>query len=122
MKMKQYCALLLILICSISDLYTCYERKLHKKRKHNHSKKSKKTEIDKFSEDFDDQEKEMDSINMDQPSLFMELKKSKTTKSEKKPKKAKKAKKVKIIKADNPDMIMQPKEKLDIIISDYMKI
>ncbi len=116
--MKQYCALLLLLICSISDIYICYERKLHKKRKHHQKKiETKETELDKFQEDFNDQ----DSVNenKDQQSLFMELKKTKTSKSEKKPRKAKKAK---IIKADNPDMIMQPQEKLDIILTDYMKI
>jgi len=45
----------------------------------------------------------------------MELKKKKKSKS-------KKGKKPKIIKSDNPDMILQPNEKLDIIISDYMEI
>lgn len=107
--MKQYCALLLILICSISDIALCMEKKFHHKKKHH--KKTKNKELATFEEDFENQQDDS------QPSIFMELNKKKKTKKGKK-----KGKKVKTIPADNPDMILQPKEKLDILMTDYMKI
>lgn len=175
--MKQYCAILLIIVCSISDLHTCNEKNRHKKRKHHVHKKVKDTEIENLQDDikglnlekdFDiDNKSDSDSLfmelkktkaetpketieakktinkeakeNNEAPSLFMELKKNSIenkneseneneneneSESEKpKPaKKGKKGKKRKVIAAPNPDMIVQPKEKLDVILDDYCMI
>jgi len=111
MKMKQYCALLLIFICSISDMTVCLEKKFHQKRRHHHRQRK---EITTIEDDFKNEEEDV-------PSIFMELKKKKKSKKSKKNKKGKK-KMTKIIPADNPDMILQPKEKLDILMTDYMQI
>ncbi len=123
--MKQYCVLLLILICSISDLHFCIEKKIHHSKNHNHQSKRKiklkaERELPSFEEDFNNND-------IDESNLFMELnfnnknknKKKKAPKIDEKVKKVKKAKKV---QSDNPDMILQPNEKLDILMADYMKI
>lgn len=84
--MKQYCALLIILFCSISNIMVCVEKKSH------HKKSSHKNLLSKGESDM---------------SVFSELKKPKT-----------KAKSVQ----ENPDMILQPNEKIDITLSDWMMI
>merc|ERR1712032_1192897 len=85
MKMKQYCALLLILICSISDMTICLERKFHHRRRHHHSLKR---EVMSIEDNFKNERK-------DAPSIFMELKKKKKSKKSKFGKAGKKKKKKK---------------------------
>jgi carbonic anhydrase len=86
----------------------------HKKAHKNKAPKAEEKDLTSFQEDFNENKIE------ETPSLFIELQKK--TKKTKKTKKGKKGKKAKVIPADNPDMILQPKEKLDILMTDYMLI